>query len=52
MAFQLSVNETTVNEGDPWTDDLLNRMETATRLIELLKGQRSSLRVSVDGGWG
>ena len=52
MTFQLSVTESAVNDRVPWSDDLLNRKETATRLIELLQGQRSSLRVSVDGGWG
>ena len=52
MALQLSVTETHVDHGDPWADDLLNRKETATRLVELLQGQRNSLRVSVDGGWG
>ena len=49
---QFSVTETAVNDRAPWSDDLLNRKETATRLVELLQGQRSSLRVSVDGGWG
>ena len=52
MAYQFSVTETAVNDRVPWSDDLLNRKETATRLIEILQGQRSSLRVSVDGGWG
>ena len=52
MTYQFSVTDTPVNHGDPWADDLLDRKESATRLVELLQGQRSPLRVSVDGGWG
>ena len=52
MTPQLSITESAVDDRVPWIDDLLNRRETASRLIELLKGQHSPLRVSVDGGWG
>ena len=52
MTLQLSVTESTVNDRVPWSDDLLNREEIAARLVDLLQGQRSPLRVSVDGGWG
>ena len=52
MTLQLSVTETAINCRAPWSDDLLNRKEVATRLVELLQGQRGSLRVSVEGGWG
>ena len=43
--------ETQVPDGDPWSDDRLDRSGTAEELTRLLKNEHS-ISVSLSGGWG
>ena len=43
--------ETQVPDGDPWSDDRLDRSGTAEELTRLIKNEHS-ISISLSGGWG
>ena len=49
---QLKLQETEVDQKDPWADDLLGRRELAAKLTVLVRNQTVPLRISLHGAWG
>lgn len=49
---QLTREEPKVDQNEPWGDDKLKRRNAAEALSKLIKAQRGSFVVSLDGDWG
>ena len=49
---QLTREEPKVDQNEPWGDDKLKRRNAADALSKLIKAQRGSFVVSIDGDWG
>ena len=50
--LQLSRTEKSVDEGDPWVDDQLERKVVADKLTRVIGGESGPLTISVHGAWG
>ena len=50
--LQLSRTEKSVDEGDPWVDDQLERKVVADKLTRVIGGEPGPLTISVHGPWG
>ena len=50
--LQLKLREPDIMSEQPWHDDKLGRERTAERLTKLIRNQRESFIISIDGQWG
>lgn len=52
-SITLRCEESDVDVNKPWHDDVLNRKDIALRLTSnIVSGEKNSLMVALDGGWG
>ena len=51
-SLNLKLPEPEVSPDNPWGDDVLNRLQIAERLTNLIRTQSVPLVVSIDGYWG
>ena len=51
-AIVLKVEESVVDDDNPWGDDVLGREQIAARLTNLIGNQSSPLTISIHGAWG
>ena len=51
-SLQLKLRELDILSEQPWHDDKLSRKQTAERLTKLIRNQRESIIISINGQWG